>query len=87
MHSEERLRSSLRAIEKSRLKTGAVIFTRTPVGRGGKADTLKGILHPEVSPARVVLVDDRLETIREAVSIESIRDSRSGEAKTSTISI
>ena len=69
VHSEERLRSSLRAIEKSRLKTGAVIFTRTPVGRGGKADTLKGILHPEVSPARVVLVDDRLETIREAVQL------------------
>ena len=69
VHSEERLRSSLRAIEKSRLKTGAVIFTRTPVGRGGKADTLKGILHPEVSPARVVLIDDRLETIREAVQL------------------
>lgn len=70
VHSEERLRSSIRAIEKSRLKTGAVIFTRTPVGRGGKADTLKGILHPEVSPARVVLIDDRLETIREAVQLK-----------------
>ena len=63
-------RSSIRAIEKSRLKTGAVIFTRTPVGRGGKADTLKGILHSEVSPARVVLIDDRLETIREAIQLK-----------------
>ena len=46
-----------------------MIFTRTPVGRGGKAQTLKGILHPEISLRRAVPVDDRLETIREVADL------------------
>ena len=69
VNTDWRLRSCVQAIEASKLRVCAVIFTRSPIGVAGKASVIRELSHPSVPSNRCVIIDDRLETCRECIEL------------------
>ena len=69
VNTDWRLRSCIQAIEASKLRVCAVIFTRSPIGVAGKASVIRELSHPSVPSNRCVIIDDRLETCRECIEL------------------
>ena len=69
VNTDWRLRSCIQAIEASKLRVCAVVFTRSPIGVAGKASVIRELSHPSVPSNRCVIIDDRLETCRECIEL------------------
>ena len=69
VNTDYRLRCCIQAIEASKLRVCAVIFTRSPTGLAGKASVIRELSHPSVPSNRCVIIDDRLETCRECIDL------------------
>ena len=67
VNTDYRLRCCVQAIEASKLRVCAVIFTRSPIGLAGKASVIRELSHPSVPSNHCVIIDDRLETCRECI--------------------
>lgn len=59
------LRCCIQSIEAFQLRVCAVEFTRSPARIAGKTAVLRELLRPSVPSIWCVLIDDRLETVRE----------------------